>query len=494
MTTSLLAETPAELLGAQRPSVCHVPAFESSSGAEAVELAASAGLHLDDWQKYVLHVMLGERADGSWAAFQFGLAVSRQNGKGAIYEARELAGLFLLGERFLTHSAHQFDTSLEAFRRLLELIENSDDLRREVKRVSRSHGEEGIELLSGQRIRFRTRTKGGGRGFTGDFLGLDEAMELAGGAHGALLPTLSARPNPQVLYAGSSVDQTIHEHGRVFAGLRARGHAGTDQRLAWMEWTADPSLEQSPDRSADLATDAEAWARANPGLGIRITTDYVETEQRALDARTFAVERLGIGDWPKLDLEDGAVISVKAWKALHDETSAPLDPVTFAYDIPPDRGSAAIAVAGRRSDGLRHVEVIEHRLGTRWLPERLAELTSAHRCGPVRYDPSSPAASIITALEDLRVEADPVTANEHAQACGVIFDAVDHATVRHRGPHDVTDALKGAGKRPLGEAWGWSRKASSVDISPLVAVTLALWGSDSYREKVRVKPRLEVWA
>jgi hypothetical protein len=46
--------------------------------------------------------------------------VPRQNGKGTILEARELAGLFLLGERLLIHSAHEQDTSLEHFRRLLE--------------------------------------------------------------------------------------------------------------------------------------------------------------------------------------------------------------------------------------------------------------------------------------------------------------------------------------------------------------------------------------
>jgi hypothetical protein len=124
-----------------------------------------AGLVLDPWQAFVLEHALGERADGRWAAFEVGVVVSRQNGKGAILEARELAGLFLLGERLVVHSAHQFDTSLEAFRRLLGLIEDTPDLDRRVKRVSRSHGEEGIELKGGQRIRFRTRTKGGGRGF-----------------------------------------------------------------------------------------------------------------------------------------------------------------------------------------------------------------------------------------------------------------------------------------------------------------------------------------
>jgi hypothetical protein len=51
----------------------------------------------------VLTVLLAVRG-GKWAAFEAGLEVARQNGKGGVYEARELAGLFLLGERLLVHS------------------------------------------------------------------------------------------------------------------------------------------------------------------------------------------------------------------------------------------------------------------------------------------------------------------------------------------------------------------------------------------------------
>jgi hypothetical protein len=171
---------------------------------------------------------LGERADGKWAAFEVGVNVARQNGKDGILEARELTGLFLLGEQLIIHSAHQFDTSLEHFRRLLELIESTPDLDKRVKRVSRSHGEEGIELRGGQRIRFRTRTKGGGRGFTGDLVLLNEAMDLAESSIGALIPTMAATSmtgNPQVWYTGSAVDQAVHEHGVAFARIRERGMA-----------------------------------------------------------------------------------------------------------------------------------------------------------------------------------------------------------------------------------------------------------------------------
>jgi hypothetical protein len=42
--------------------------------------------------------------------------------------------------------------------------------------------------------------------------------------------------------------------------------------------------------------------------------------------------------------------------------------------------------------------------------------------------------------------------------------------------------MRGGAKRPLGDAWAWSRKAA-VDISSLVAVTLALWGAAAQKSK-----------
>jgi len=158
---------PERPFGAQRPRVFTAPSYTSSAGQEAVELAAHAGLVLDDWQQHALHVGLGERADGSWSAFEVAVNVPRQNGKGGIIEARELAGLFLLGERLILHSAHEFKTSIEAFRRIVALVTNTDGLRKRVKAIRRTTGEEAIELLNGQRLRFLARSGGSGRGFTG---------------------------------------------------------------------------------------------------------------------------------------------------------------------------------------------------------------------------------------------------------------------------------------------------------------------------------------
>jgi hypothetical protein len=64
-----------------------------------------------------------------------------------------------------------------------------------------------------------------------------------------------------------------------------------------------------------------------------------------------------------------------------------------------------------------------------------------------------------------------------AAACGRIFDAVTNRQVRHSSQPDLDAAVAGAAVRKLGDAWAWSRSSSTVDISPLVAVTLALWGA-----------------
>ena len=164
------------------------------------------------------------RSDGRWSAFEVGLVVPRQNGKGAILEALELAGLFLWDEMLILHSAHEFKTAREGFLRLGARIAANPWLAGRVLREWRSHGDEGFELKSGARLRFVARTGGSGRGFSADRVVLDEAFKLDDTAMGALLPTLSARPNPQIWYTSSApkVDSSqLHS-------VRARGVAGGD--------------------------------------------------------------------------------------------------------------------------------------------------------------------------------------------------------------------------------------------------------------------------
>jgi hypothetical protein len=479
-------------MGSAPPRVRWVPEVEAcyELADAALELAKDCGLVLDPWQEDILRAGLAFLPDGRWAASEVGASVPRQNGKNGVTEVRQLAGLFLVCEfdvqrsddPLAVHTAHLNDTAAEAFRRLENLVEANDELSGKVKRYSRANGKEAIEIKNGERIRYRARTKGGGRGYAGDDLYLDEAMFLPEFGYGALRPIMSAKPNPQVWYTGSAVDQEVHDDGVVFARVRERGVEETAARLVYFEWSLP--YETPDDVPEEAFEDPEVWAQANPALGIRIMPETVDSEQQALAARSFAVERLGVGDWPDTDRANH-VIDMRVWKALHDTGSEAQDPVCFTFAVAEDRSSACIAVGGKRTDGLVHVELIDRRPGTGWVASRLKELTSRHECLKTRYQGNGPAASLTPELERLEVQVEPVNGGEMAQACGQFFDLVEQRALRHRGKAEMesalTSALKGAAKRTSGDAWKWAR---TNDVEALAAATLAAWSAAKDRGRV----------
>lgn len=482
---------PGEPRGAQQPAVLSRPPFTSSSGQEAVELAASAGLELDPWQDLSLDVILAERADGKWAAFETGELVGRQNGKGGIIEAIGLAALFLFAERLILYAAHEFKTAQEHFLRLQTLIENTDDLRRRCKKPRTSHGEEGFETLDRRRLRFVARSRQSVRGFTGDRLMLDESQQLPRSAMGAVLPTLSARPNPQVNYFGTPPEEgNQSEH---WESVRERGQAGGDPTLAWLEWSAQRKVDESSGRHMPVDLDDEdGWRQANPALGIRITREAIERERVTLGDVEFGRERLCL--WESVSQKP--VIDPDLWRSLEDAQSTVGKEVAFALDVPPDRRSAWIAVAGRRPDGRKHVELVPcctfHKdnggycAGTAWVAKRAAQLD--RRWKPLAWllDPAAPAGSLIVGLAKEKIEPALVSGREMAQACGAFYDDVaQDDQIRHLGQPELNTAVDGARKRNLADAWAWHRRDAAVNISPLVASTLAAHGVDKKPKKRR---------
>ena len=208
-----------------------------------------------------------------------------------------------------------------------------------------------------------------------------------------------------------------------------------------------------------------------------------------MDPRTFAVERLNVGDWPRTDGLANVAITPEAWAACADSDSKIAGEVCFAFDVPPDRSSACIAVAGWRQDGRAHVEIVKYARKTDWVAAELAELVVKHRPVGVICDATGPAASVLSEIKEtvdlMQVRERDVTlvsTREHAQGCGIIFDAVADRALRHLDEAPLARAIMGSIKRSSGDAWLWSRKDSTVDICPLVAVTLALWGAQTIRQ------------
>jgi hypothetical protein len=243
--------------------------------------------------------------------------------------------------------------------------------------------------------------------------------------------------------------------------------AGDDPSLVYLEWSVDED-DYDPASPAD-------WARANPAMGIRIPEDYIPQERAALSPAAFASERLGVGDWPS---ESGhGIISADDWAACSDpEGDRPCDPVVFAVDVTPERGSGAIGFAGRRDDGVVAVELADHRSGVDWIVARCAELGEQWRPGCVVVDGGGPAATLIGGLQAAGFQVVEIGSSEVAQAAEGFYDAVVVGEIRHRSEAPLDAAVAGVKKRPISEAWAFKRLTPGVDISPLVAVSFALWG------------------
>jgi hypothetical protein len=155
-----------ERFGVLAPQIVRLPGDVASLAAaeEAIELAdtygVADGFPLDESQRFTLRAAMGERADGSWAAATVADFEPRQSGKNDTVAARELAGLVLHGERLIIHTAHEFATANESFRRFDALFDDWDDLRKLRLRSYYANGAQGIVMRSGARILYKARTGG----------------------------------------------------------------------------------------------------------------------------------------------------------------------------------------------------------------------------------------------------------------------------------------------------------------------------------------------
>lgn len=449
------------------PTFSAIPEGDETTGREAVDLAAAYGVPLDEWQAAIVRGILREAPSGGWAASQAGLVVARQNGKGQILLALELAGLLLFAEQIL-HTAHAVKTSSDAFRRLWRVIDSHPDLTRLVKRHSQQVGLEYVELTTGARIAFTTRSASAGRGLSIDRLVVDEAEDLPAPEVGALAPTVFSRPKAQSIYVGTAPGP-MHD-AEAFTTMRKSAQEGLNPRLAWWEWCAE--------YGADI-DDHDLWRRVNPAVASgRIDLQAVTDDRAILPADQFRAERLSM--WIPRGASAESVFSADAWESLLDNESIPETNVAIGIDVPPSRDTATVCVAGMRADGLAHVEWYVTEPGMAWLPAWVAE-RGTDRLRAVVVDSKNPAADVPWRQHGVRPLL--LDARGAAQAAGQLYDTVTAASVRHRGQVELSRGVLGARQRPMlnGAQWAWDRKAPGSSV--LIAASLALYGVTAERAK-----------
>lgn len=450
-------------VGAQRPRLSHLPPGQvSSAGQDAVDFAAACGLVLDDWQAWCLDKILGEDAVGRALATTVLLLVPRQCGKNAVLEALELYAFYVLDEPRILHSAHLAKTAADHMQRMVSLVRGNPELEA-ITHFYFANGKEALQRKdTGARLEFITRGRKTARGGSPSRIVFDEALFLTDEQVQSILPAMSAQSlrddPPQLIYTSSA---PLPESA-VLHRLRRAGMAGSAPSMFYAEWSCEAGTD---------IRDRDAWYQANPGLGIRIAEDWVaDTELAQMSPEAFAIERLGI-----VIADDGIATNLPGWDACRVSRS-PLDsaPTAVAVAVGPGGQWAALVVAGATADGVPYIEVIRRDPGTAWVVD---EAVKAHAAlsAPVVVDPKSPTTAVLDELRRAGVALTEVSTADYVGGCAAIQADVANQRVRHFGDAPLDAAVVGADIRTVGESWAWSQRASTVDITPLVAATLALW-------------------
>lgn len=448
------------------------PEAVTSSDFKLINSAAvKAGIHYDLWQKGFLYLLFAKRADGKYACGSGGAVLSSCRQIGKTFTVGTAMFILCAGRAgtLVIWTAHHTRTSDETFSDMCDLTRNPK-LSRYVQNVRRANGQQEIRFTNGSRIMFGARENGFGRGLhSADIEVFDEAQILTIKALDNLIPIVNTSPNPLIVFMGNPPKPG--DQSEAFSEKRDLALGGDAEGMLYVELAAD--------RDAD-SDDREAWAKANPSYPKRTSEQAITRMRNLLAEDSFRREALGIWD------EHAAVraIDPKLWKQSETMQVPDGGIPSFALDMPPDRSTLVIGNALKLPDGTALIQMaaIEdaHRNGTQWAVEWLRERWP--KTAAVVIDAQSPAMSLLSELQKAHVRVTITSMAEMGRAYGRFQDMLNDGQLKHL-PDDVQPqlaaAVRGAITRSLGAsgALAWNKLGADVDISPLVACTLALYGA-----------------
>lgn len=494
---------------------------ETTLGFSLLAFIAMLGIELIPWQRWLAIHAFELHADGPGRdgkpRFRYRtllILIARQNGKTTWVELKNLWKMFVLQVPLVIGTAQKIDLAEESWTKAIDIAESVPELAVEIAKVDRSNGKKALVLTSGSRWKIEPATRGGGRGLSGDDVNLDELREhRKWDSWGAVTKTTMARPNAQIFaFTNAGDDQSVVLNTIQGQARSAATSADGDPSIFLAEWSVPDDVKctcrrtgANPHRRDCQLQDRRLWAMANPSLGYGTLTETALASALATDPEGIFRTECLCQRVPDLG---GAVIDPAAWEGLTDVDSRPeLGNVVFAVDVSPSGDYASIASYSVSPSGAGHLEVVDHREGTRWVPERVATLKSRYDPIAIVLDGRAQAGAVLLELARLGLPEQKMreillpgtdkklevwdrgglflpSTRDVTAACGQFVQAVRDGDFRHIDQTSLTVAIGGAKARTVGDAWAWGRRLADVDISPLVAATLARYAHAKLADRI----------
>lgn len=472
----IAAEFP-ELTGRQSPEflVCR-EGGDFTHGEKALKLAKSFGINPMPWQREQVLLALAVDEDGNWLHSDVVLICPRQNGKSLILEIIVLYRMFVMNHQ-IVFTAQQWKTAKSLRNRLWKRIKSRAWASRRLVRNTASAGEAEMEVESGGKLQFSTRSNDFGRGFDEiDLLLLDEAYNLDSGELDAVAPIQLAAADPQTYYTSSAVNQSKHPKGEELSKVREVALSGDAERMLFAEFAAPEGMD--PD-------DPATWPWANPSYGVIATEKKTRSLRNKLSDVGFEVEMLGWGRWYQTagSSEDSGLVSVSEWQARVIADPADLEAAgdaCMALDSTPDGELVGLVAANSHGNGMVHVSAAPLSEFNR--EEVVAAIRAAVELNDplgVVLDPSGPVSTLVDPLEGAGVAPEQVNGGQVSQAYELFLRMVDEGRITNDGDPRWVEQLAVAQERSKGGRYrSLDRYASQVPL--VVAATLAVWGLQEF--------------
>jgi phage terminase large subunit-like protein len=462
-------------------------------------------LTLYPWQQWLLIHALELNEDGTYRFRKLVVLVARQNGKSTLLMVLAMWWLFIDSETFPQHlpakdflvlgTAQNLDLAEEAWQRALSLCDPDDigedqvalpQLQALAARPSRRNGKRSLRLKSGAQYQVRAASRKGGRGKAACRIIMDELREQQNwDAWASISKTMNATFNSQLWGISNAGDarsvvlqqlrvnllktldewQRYVDTGLVDAEQFANSH---DTTSGLFEWSAPDGCELN---------DPDAILQANPSIGYGFMSwSTVMSDLNTDPEAVFRTEVLC--QWVTAMVD--TYIDGRAWQDCSDRSSQPVGRLMLGIDTSADRSKSYVAVAGVRTDGLVHVEVIMERAGMLWLPAYVAEVCGKQGITHVAVQArGAPAGEFIPLLQDLGLTVFEVGGLGLGASAGQMRDKVRDKMLRHLDQPLLNMAVAGGVARKLGDVRVWDRVGSVVDIAPLVAATNAVFAVET---------------
>jgi hypothetical protein len=432
------------------------------------------GWGFDGWQDGAGRLILAKRSDGSYAADTTCISVPRQAGKTYLIACIIFALCLLKPGLTVIWTAHRKTTARETFDQF-DGMAKRPKVAAHVRQVLRGKGDEAIHFNNGSRILFGARESGFGRGFAGvDILVCDEGQILPESTLEDLGATQNTAPNPLFFVMGTP--PRPRDPGEFFTLLRMEALDGESDSTLYIETSADRGTDPM---------DPEQLRKANPSYPHRSTHRAMLRLRKKLRSDD-AWNREARGIWDEITKQFSPINGALWADGIDVGPSDNVKPTALAVDSSHSR-EISIGACWLEADSAHLEEVwagVDDVAAVEWIVAR------AGRRMPVVIDSMSPAASMVPTLKARGVKVHIGTASDMAKGCGLVASDLEAGRLTHADQQPLNDAREGARKRAIGTAggWGYDRRDPSINIAPLVAVTLARLGA-SMTKKPKPEPR-----